>query len=403
MKLFTRGFRKQRLLTILLAFCSLAFAILLCEVVLRLAVPSLTTKGYCLWPPHLKTVLKPENDLMPGVFGEADFVINSDGIRGDELEPSYTYRILALGGSTTECFYLDQGKTWPYLLQTTLNENTQNHKVWVGNAGKSGTTTRHHIMAMQYLRLKQMKINAIILLVGINDLSIRLSQDEHYDPNFLAKPEVRDRLLAEAFPGKYLVRTDLHFYKRTAVWQLLRQAREAVFRGDVKNVQDASGKIYITWREHRKSAAEIRDQLPDLSSALEEYARNINTIIDLAQENSVRLVCLTQPTMWRPDLPESLNTLLWMGGIGDFQGVSGRPYYSARALESGMDAYNNALLGICQERRIECFDLASMLRKDTTVFYDDAHFNDSGARQVAGILSEYMLKRDLFGGPHFTN
>jgi len=37
-----------------------------------------------------------------------------------------------------------------------------------------------------------------------------------------------------------------------------------------------------------------------------------------------------------------------------------------------------------------------MMEKDTTVFYDDAHFNESGARKVAEALSKYLLKRDPF-------
>jgi hypothetical protein len=84
------------------------------------------------------------------------------------------------------------------------------------------------------------------------------------------------------------------------------------------NMQDKAGKIYITWREHRRNAAEIRDKLPDLSSALDEYARNINKIIDITQEKSLRLILMTHPTMWDPGLPQNMDALLWFGGIGDF-------------------------------------------------------------------------------------
>jgi len=133
--------------------------------------------------------------------------------------------------------------------------------------------------------------------------------------------------------------------------------------------------------------------IPILSSALEEYARNINMIIGLAQEKSVRLILMTQPTMWRADLPQELGALLWLGGIGDFQKESGKPYYSVTALEKAMKAYNDTLLRVCSERSLECLDLASLLEKDTTVFYDDAHFNESGARKVAEALSKFMSVR----------
>jgi hypothetical protein len=100
--------------------------------------------------------------------------------------------------------------------------------------------------------------------------------------------------------------------------------------------------------------------------------------------------------MWKADLPQSLDSLLWLGGIGDFQRERNRPYYSAAALERGMKAYNDTLLRVCRERQIECLDLSSTLEKDSTVFYDDVHFNESGARKIAETLTNYLLERPPF-------
>ena len=122
-------------------------------------------------------------------------------------------------------------------------------------------------------------------------------------------------------------------------------------------------------------------------------------MIDMAEEQSVRLILMTQPTLWRSDLPKNLAALLWLGGIGDFQKESGKPYYSVDALLEGMEAYNNVLRQICHQRDLECIDLSSMLEKDTSVFYDDVHFNESGARKVANIVSKYMMDHDPFKGP----
>jgi lysophospholipase L1-like esterase len=354
---------------------------------------SIHNKGYYIWPPHLKTVFNPSSDIMPGVSGDSEFITNSQGVRGDELTSQHTYRILAIGGSTTICGYLDQSETWPHLLQESLNRNARNRQVWVGNGGVSGSTTRHHLMAVQYLPLKELKIDAVILLAGINDFSKRLSHDKDYDPDFLKDPEAKKELLAQTFMGTYDSYAEDPFYKRTATWHLLRRAKRFMAG---EHIEDRDGKVYITWREHRQHASEIRDELPDLSLSLEHYAGNINKIIDLAQEKSVRVIFMTQPTMWKPDLPRNLESLLWFGGIGDFQQEGSRPYYSAAALEKGMKAYNDTLLRICQERRVEYFDLASILEKDTTVFYDDVHFNESGARKVAEALSRYIIGRDPF-------
>lgn len=50
--------------------------------------------------------------------------------------------------------------------------------------------------------------------------------------------------------------------------------------------QEPTGKDYTRWREHRRKASEIRDEMPDLSEALlEEYAEKIDKIADIARRS----------------------------------------------------------------------------------------------------------------------
>ena len=82
---------------------------------------------------------------------------------------------------------------------------------------------------------------------------------------------------------------------------------------------------------------------------------------------------------------------MWLGGIGDFQSKAGAPYYAIETLESGMKMYNEKLLGICQQRHIECIDLAATVEKNTGYFYDDVHFNENGADKISSYLAEYFI------------
>ena len=368
---------------ILLLLCSSVAGLLLGEAVLERVFPN----EYYTWPPHLRRVFRTDPRYVPGVSGPSRFETNSLGLRADELAPNRSYRILAIGGSTTECEYNDQGKTWPYLLQETINQAQHAKRVWVGNAGMNGKATRHHLVAMQYLPMQKMKIDAVILLIGVNDFQEYLD-----NPDFLSKPAPKEQLLEETFKGGMRhPQPGERFYRRTGTWRAWRGAKQKWFeRGEEKKLSDDNGKILETWREHRRHATEIRSNLPDLAPGLEDYARNINRIIDTAQQRSLRVIFVTQPTMWRPDLSKELTSLLWFGGIGDFQADSGKPYYSVEALAEGMHEYNDELLTVCRERNVECIDLSSMA-KDTTVFYDDVHFNDSGARAVARVLASYIL------------
>jgi len=388
---------RRYLFAVILFSFSTVVSLLLVEAGLQIMMPS----EYYIWPPHMKAVFKPDPSIMPGISGDSRFEINSDGIRGDELTSAHTYRILALGGSTTECLYLDQSEAWPSLLQAMLNERATAHNVWVGNGGMSGTTTRHHLTALRYIPFDAMKIDAIVLLVGANDFLKRLSQDALYDPMWNQRPDAEDILLRETFlEGRHL-RSDLPFFRLTAIWQLLKKARNMLINETLG--KDEAGEMYLKWEAHRRNAVDIRYELPDLTTALAEYESNVVNIIETAQRKSLRVIFMTQPTIWRPDMPRELVMLLWTGGIGNYQNEPGKPYYSIEALEKGMHLFNHTLLKICRERAVECLDLASILEKTNNVFYDDLHFNESGSLQISRILAQYLLGREPLRSAGLTN
>jgi hypothetical protein len=285
-------------------------------------------------------------------------------------------------------------ETWPALLQSKL-DGVAGRRLWVGNAGKGGVTTRHHILQLRHLFKQVRAVDTVVLLVGFNDLSCRLARDTRYDPHFLERDGCEESLMLEAFSVLPVGRNRaIPRHKRTALWHLARTFSYRYLRSN--QIQDREGRYLVSWREHRRNASAIRDRLPDLAPALEEYARNIDRIIDICRERSVRPIFLTQPVMWRPGLAPELEQLLCFGVIGRFQGRVDQEYYSVAALAAAMNRYNETLRERCVARGVECLDLAARLPHDTTVFYDDCHFNERGAEQVAGFIASYLLQREPF-------
>ena len=359
------------------------------EVVLRLISPD----QYYVWPPGLRHAFHAAPNIMPGVYGESTFSINSHGLRGDSFSDSQTYRILAIGGSTTECLYLDDLEAWPYLLQEVLNATAgSKQRIWVGNAGKSGHNTRNHMVQLEILASQYPKIDAVMLLTGANDLLQRLALDELYLPfSGVEKltPSEYDALIDRSFSVWPLADSHSPSFKRTEIWRKLRAIKN---RYDPRVIQDDTAEIYERWRMHRRTASSIRTTLPNLSSALEEYSRNVSTIIHFAKSKGIAVILVTQPYMWRSGLPSEEQNLLWLGGVGNYQLESGHEYYSIEALADGLKMYNETLLRTCHTENAECIDLESQLSKDTSNFYDDAHFNESGSRNVAMVLGEYLAR-----------
>jgi lysophospholipase L1-like esterase len=352
-----------------------------------------------VWTPNLRRVLRPQPGVAPGIEGESRFTINRWGIRGDPFSREQTYRFLALGGSTTECLFLDDTEAWPRLLQDLLNARLHTNGIWVGSAGKSGGTTRHHVVQLQKLLPQYPRMDAVLLLVGVNDLHLGL-MDEGPEPVDYDRPEsaAYRRLEAAALPAGPGWDADYPWFKRTELWRRVRAARYAL-RGapaEKRLVQDEAGKFYAELRGARAQAA-TRERLPDLAGALDEYERNLKAIIRIARERGVRVVFMTQPVLWRADLPDDMRRLLWMGGAGDFAASEGKEFYSVAALADGMAQYNRRLVDVCAREGVECVDLAAALPRDLSVFYDDAHFNEAGARRVAECLADYLAGRPPFG------
>lgn len=384
-----RIFSRENLIRLTLVVLGALLALVACEYGLRFYLSATGSSKYYVWPPNMVKVFRPTPGTMPGLTNTATFRTNAEGLRGDGMPAGPQYRILAIGGSTTECLLIDQDKAWPLALQKRLNDLGR-REAWVGSAGKAGLSTREHYMHMKYLLPQFPGVDAVIILAGCNDFMRRLIEDDRYDPQFLDHyAEWEPRLIRGAFsetpyyPGKYRFRTG--YYDETAIGSLYKKFRYVRSQQDLQ--QDEQGEFFVRLREKRQEALEVVDRLPDLAPALGEYRRNLNTMIDMAQARGIRLIFVTQPFMWKRGMTEQEQKLLWMGWI---ESLKARRYYSADALAKGMNLYNRTLMEVCRERGVECIDLAGRLPKDTTVFFDDVHFNENGSLRAAEVISGYL-------------
>lgn len=376
---------------LILIIVSIAFSIVLVELVLR----SLSNDKFFVWQPGISKVFKPDADIMPGIHGESLFSINEHGLRGDSFSDHHKLRILTVGGSTTECLYLDNSEAWPKILQDKLNKKAGLvDRIWVGNVGKSGHTSQNHVVQVEQLINQYPKIDLLIILVGVNDFVKQLQRDG------------RSHLSLENFSnGQYVALMDKSFsiwprsysefpsLKRTEIWKKVRMLRNGYLNDSYGELQqDEVGKIYTKWRKHRESAVKLKNNLPDLKVSLDDYASNLKRIILFSKSEDIEIVLVTQPYLWHSDMSEDEKKLLWMGGIGDYRREKGHLYYTETTLAEGMDIYNERLLSVCVEEDIHCIDLASQISRNIKYFYDDVHFNENGSEAVAELVSDKLVR-----------
>jgi lysophospholipase L1-like esterase len=373
-------------------------AIAVAEVSLRLFAPEST--GYYVFAPSTSTFTTPLTELMPGVEGTAEFRTNAHGIRGDELGPDGSeYRILTFGGSTAQNVYLDQAEAWPTLVGTLLGPTADGRRTWAGSVGRSGATARTNVVQFRRLIPSLPPIDAAVMLLGVNDLGAALRQAWAYEtPPSLTDAAVEQAHIRQGFvrvPGKIQdqfpeYEEQVPIYKRLALWHVARLSRDAwrMWRGGLR--QDRYGESLVTWRSHRRDSHLVHDSLPRLEAPLAEYRGYLESMVDIAEEHGVRLVLMTQPVLWRADLGEDEEALLWMGGTGDFQSDPAQAYFAPGPLAEGMRAYNRVLLDVCVERGVECVDLAAVVPSDTSMFYDDVHPTEAGSRAFADALAAHL-------------
>ncbi|MBP7390357.1 MAG: hypothetical protein KA841_08125, partial [Chitinophagales bacterium] len=157
---------------------------------------------------------------------------------------------------------------------------------------------------------------------------------------------------------------------------------------DWENIQDDKGEVLKQWRNNRSWAGLLINELPNLTSALNEYERNLQLIYEEAQCQKIDVIFVTQASLYKDSMGVFESSLLWMGGVGDFQKQINSLYYSPAVLNRALELYNQRLVNFCKHKRnVTLIDVAKYLPKDTSVFYDDCHFNESGARKVAGLVS----------------
>ena len=334
-----------------------------------------------VWPPNYKAVLEPHGLI--GVSERGEFTTNSVGIRGSEISDDDRFRILCVGGSTTECLYLDDSKTWPALLGELLSApESAVGRVWVGNVGYSGHVAVDHRIVLAKLVEARM-VDAWVVMCGLNDFRHRLRGS--YDDS----PEVVfDRSFRYRRPG---LSSSLRrpFHRNLWVIDMLERLRKRTKLSIAGHAGSVYQDIHAVWIEEKRRARQesgsVTDQLPDLTPWLDSYEQQLMGMIRLARRRGKLLLFTTQPTIWDANMPEENKSLCIAS-----QGPDGS-YIEFGELAEGMKQFNQRMMDVCRREGVECVDLASLLPRSPQVFYDDCHFNEPGAQKVADELARVLV------------
>jgi lysophospholipase L1-like esterase len=308
---------------------------------------------------NMKVIMK--NDHIEVLEPEIHYSRNSLGFRGPEKPENLNNycSIVAVGGSTTECYFVSDSLTWPFLLGAMLDSLEGN--VWMNNAGLDGHSTYgHQILLEDYLL--DLKPDKILFLVGCNDV-------ERADLNAYDK-----RLVARGLRG---------ILERSEIYILLQNIRRSMLATKMQVAHQ-----YKAFHEIEDDTLEIaRDSIERILALqepfLELYRKRLDTLIYTCLNHDIEPILITQPTLFGVGV-DSISGL-------DLERIDLKKNYNGKVWWERLQLYNQVTRQAAQDAGIRVIDLATLLPRNSTYYYDALHFTVPGCRKVAEILCNGMI------------
>jgi lysophospholipase L1-like esterase len=288
---------------------------------------------------------------------------NSLGFRGPEPPRDFarSVSIVTIGGSTTECRLLTDGKTWPDALARKLSGSIPN--VWVNNAGFDGHSTHGHAVLLEQAVVALHPAIALFL-VGANDVGVP-------DPNAV------DQTLV-ANPGR-MRRAAQRLFEHVEVlalaqnlWRYSQARREGL--GHAWTTIDTAETLVM-------SAPEIDAEVSRRAPAVEGYKQRLARLIEISRGAGIEPVFMTQPALYpHIDIYTGKNTATLR--------VSDRGNGELDARLNDMN--NNATREVARRESVFLIDLAREMPADSRLYYDFVHYSNEGAALVGEIVARHL-------------
>lgn len=285
---------------------------------------------------------------------------NSLGFRGPEPPAGFAdhLTVVAVGGSTTESFYVADGHTWPELVGALLAPSFRD--LWINNAGLQGHSTFGHLVLMRR-HVVPLAPKVALFLVGINDLT--------RDGLTPAEAELTATRRGPVF--RWLMR---HSELASLAWNVRRSLDASTLGIDPTGV-DFAALPHLDLPPQRRAAALARHG----SDRLSAYAGRLEELIAFARQAGIVPVLVTQPAVYGPAMDDATGADLGRMRVHDLDGLV--------AWEI-LERYNDATRGVAAATGADLIDLARLLPKSTAFFYDYIHLTREGSATTAAIVAD---------------
>jgi hypothetical protein len=346
---------------------------------------------YHVWPPLMRLEVRQHPELFPELEPRARFEVNADGERGAAApagEPG-VFRILTVGGSSVECYALDQPTSWPGRLEQLLNRPAELHRlgarrVHVGNIGHSGVGAAELEKILERVLPNYDRLDTIIVMVGASTAYHWLEEGA---PPATEPPVVPEDALFATHPGQRFGWSP----RATASLELLRRLRQRLFRP--LEIKENVGGWLVAGRAMRAQAKEIRTAVPDASAVLNHFDRHFRRALRLAMARSTRVLVVRQPWFDKQYTDEE-QSRFWHGGIGRPWKEKVSTYFSLDVINRVLSLIDGRVVTVADELGLRHLNLRPLLNQGLRHYYDHDHFTPEGAAVAADAIAAALQGAD---------
>jgi len=314
------------------------------------------------------------NSLIEKIDEEIVHSRNRLGFRGDEPPSDFSRHltIVAVGGSTTECYYLSDGQTWPEQLGQRLEPRFDH--AWVNNAGLDGQSTYGHAKLLdQYL--VDLHPDVILFLIGANDVG--LQQPASSDTAMQPGAGQQSGWMFSAW------RALVEHSAVLSVIDNIRRTRAAhnagVVHGNVSHAQlllDAENAVAIQQSTIQNLLDGHRSQY------LVDYRARVEQLVGQCRKHEMHAVLMTQPALFGDAVDPTTGIDLGTMRMGNINGG---------ARWAVLELYNDVVRSVASEQSVDLIDLAQLMPKDSRYYYDYYHFTNEGAERISTLVAEQLI------------
>jgi hypothetical protein len=335
-------------------------------------------------PFYADVLLPPQNtmDISDSLVQKGyPFRIDENGfIMPSKIHPEPQLTLAFLGGSTTECAYVEEENRFPYLVGR-LVEKTTGLRTNSYNAGKAGNTSLHSLDVFLN-KVIPVKPDVAIMLHNVNDLAVLIFEKTFWTKNPYRSPLVEIKPSFKTAMKN--VEDSFHIIRDLSIPHLSRQLKYFYhyLTGNSSNVDE--------FKQARSHKIQI-----DKNRLVSEFSMNLQTFINISRARKITPALMTMANRLK-DHPDPFILALERTTVEAGTGLNYKDFKNL------IDLFNQTIREVAAANSVLVIDLDRKVPKEKELMYDFVHLNDAGSKYVSDIIAAelYPVVNSLTMQPH---